>query len=131
MAKDAKLVKILEAPSLSSADKSAIIAELEKFTGANETVKHFLSTLAENNRLSLLGGVCTKFGELMSAGRGEVEMTVTSATVRVNHTYTHTHTLPSPFHFSGRMDGRTDGPMKRKCTRNRYMEKGDEGDGIS
>lgn len=75
------MATILEAPTLSAADKSAIVAELEKTSGTNETVKNFLQTLAENNRLSLLGGVCTKFNELMSAARGEVEMTVTSATV--------------------------------------------------
>lgn len=86
MSKDAKLANILHAPTLSAADKSAIVAELEKNAGAGaggETVKNFLQTLAENNRLSLLGGVCTKFSELMSAARGEVEMTVTSATVCV------------------------------------------------
>ncbi|KAK5194201.1 ATP synthase F0 subcomplex subunit OSCP atp5, partial [Cryomyces antarcticus] len=32
-----------------------------------------------NNRLSVLEGVCEKFGVLMSAFRGEVELTVTSA----------------------------------------------------
>lgn len=80
---DAKLAAILDAPTLTPADKSAIVAELEKTAGTNATVKNFLQTLAENNRLGLLGGVCTKFGELMSAARGEVEMTVTSATVRV------------------------------------------------
>ncbi|KUI62379.1 ATP synthase subunit 5, mitochondrial [Cytospora mali] len=86
VAKDAKLVKILEAPTLSASDKSLIIAELEKTAGSNETIKNFLRTLAENNRLSLLGGVCTKFTELMSAARGEVEMTVTSATPLDNKT---------------------------------------------
>lgn len=82
--KDAKLATILEAPTLTAADKSAIVAELEKNAGTGaggETVKNFLHTLAENNRLSLLSGVCNKFSELMSAARGEVEMTVTSATV--------------------------------------------------
>lgn len=82
VSKDAKLVKILEAPMLSPDDKSAIVAELEKTSGSSETVKNFLQTLAENNRLALLGPVCTRFSELMSASRGEVEMTVTSATVR-------------------------------------------------
>lgn len=84
MSKDAKLATILEAPTLTAADKTAIVAELEKSAGTGaggETVKNFLQTLAENNRLSLLGGVCTKFNELMSAARGEVEMTVTSAQV--------------------------------------------------
>lgn len=83
--KDPKLATILSAPTLSTEDKSAIVAELEKNTGAtNETVKNFLRTLAENNRLSLLGGVCSKFSELMSAAQGNVEMTVTSATVRLS-----------------------------------------------
>ena len=84
MTKDPKLTAILEAPTLSAGDKSAIVAELQKSAGASgETVKNFLATLAENNRLGLLGGVCDKFGVLMSAARGEVEMTVTSATVSV------------------------------------------------
>jgi F-type H+-transporting ATPase subunit O len=37
--------------------------------------------LAENNRLSVLEGVVEKFGLLMGAYRGEVELTVTSAAV--------------------------------------------------
>ncbi len=81
--KDPKLVTILEAPTLSAADRSAVVAELQKSAGASgETVRNFLATLAENNRLSLLPGVCGKFGELMSAARGEIEMVVTSAQVR-------------------------------------------------
>jgi len=43
------------------------------------TVKNFLETLAENNRLNQLEGAADKFGELMSASRGEVELKVTSA----------------------------------------------------
>jgi F-type H+-transporting ATPase subunit O len=82
--KDAKLAKIMEAPTLSAADKAAIISELQKHTGGadkGDTVKNFLDTLASYNRLSLLKGVCEKFGELMSAAKGEVELTVTSASV--------------------------------------------------
>jgi F-type H+-transporting ATPase subunit O len=74
----------LLAPTLSSEDKSAIIAELQKHTGGvdkGDTVKNFLEALAENNRLGLLKGVCEKFGVLMGASRGEVELTVTSAAV--------------------------------------------------
>lgn len=84
--KDEKLATIMTAPTLSAEDKSQIIAELQKHTGATDksnTVKHFLETLAENNRLSLLKGVCEKFVELMGAARGEVELTITSATVRI------------------------------------------------
>ena len=82
--RDPKLATIMTAPTLSAEDKSAIVAELQKHTGGADkadTVKNFLNTLAENNRLGLLKGVCEKFGELMGAARGEVELTVTSASV--------------------------------------------------
>lgn len=78
--KDKELQKILSAPTLSIEDKQQIIAELQKSTGVTDkTVKQFLETLAANNRLSILEGVSEKFGTLMSAARGEVEMTITSA----------------------------------------------------
>ncbi|KFA66144.1 hypothetical protein S40285_03388 [Stachybotrys chlorohalonatus IBT 40285] len=78
--KDPKLAAILSAPTLTAEDKGAIVAELSKQAGANSpTVKNFLDTLAENNRLGLLKGVADKFGEIIAAARGEVEMRVTSA----------------------------------------------------
>ncbi|CAH0001604.1 unnamed protein product [Clonostachys byssicola] len=78
--KDAKLASILSAPTLTPKDKSDIVAELTKQAGASDpTVKNFLETLAENNRLGLLGGVCQKFSELVAAARGEVELKITSA----------------------------------------------------
>ncbi|KFY44559.1 hypothetical protein V494_01428 [Pseudogymnoascus sp. VKM F-4513 (FW-928)] len=89
--KDPKLSNIMQAPTLTTEDKSAIIAELQKHTGGQDkgdTVKNFLNTLAENNRLALLEGVCAKFGELMGAARGEIELTVTSATPLDNKTLT-------------------------------------------
>ena len=46
-----------------------------------DTVKNFLKTLSDNNRLGLLQGVCEKFTTLMGAARGEIELTVTSAAV--------------------------------------------------
>lgn len=81
LAKDTKLGGILSTPTLSTADKSAIVAELQKSTNsANQpTVSYFLQTLAENNRLGLLGDVAAKFGELIRAANGEVELIVTSA----------------------------------------------------
>lgn len=82
--KDAKLAQIMLAPTLSSEDKTGIISELQKHTGGadkGDTVKNFLNTLAFYNRLGLLKGVCEKFGELMSAAQGNVEMIVTSASV--------------------------------------------------
>jgi F-type H+-transporting ATPase subunit O len=82
--RDAKLATIMQAPTLSVEDKSAIITELQKQIGGTDkgdTVKNFLSTLADYNRLGLLKGVCEKFGDLMSASKGEVELTVISASV--------------------------------------------------
>ena len=44
-------------------------------------MKNFLKTLADNNRLGILEGVCEKFTILMGASRGELDMVVTSAAV--------------------------------------------------
>ncbi|KAF2262334.1 OSCP-domain-containing protein [Lojkania enalia] len=79
--KDAKLTGVLGAPTLSADDKSQIVAELQKHVGQDKDgiVKNFLNTLAENNRLGVLEGVVEKFGILMGAHRGEIELTVTSA----------------------------------------------------
>lgn len=82
--KDPKLATIMEAPTLSVEDKASIISELAKHTGGadkGDTVKNFLKTLADFNRLSLLQPICSKFGELMAASKGEVELTIVSATV--------------------------------------------------
>lgn len=82
--KDPKLATILLAPTLTAEDKASIVAELSKATGGadkGDTVKNFLSTLADYNRLGLLKGITEKFAELMSASKGEVELTVVSATV--------------------------------------------------
>lgn len=46
-----------------------------------DTVKQFLQTLAENNRLGILEGVCDKFAVLMGAAKGELELVVQSASV--------------------------------------------------
>lgn len=72
---------MLNAPTLSAEDKDKIVAELLKQAGnaSDATMKNFLATLAANNRLGVLGGVCEKFEQLMSAHRGEVEVRVTSA----------------------------------------------------
>jgi len=82
VAQDPKLDQILSSPTLSATDKSVVIKELQKQAGpagSQATVSNFLETLAENNRLGLLRGVCDKFGELMAASRGEIELVVTSA----------------------------------------------------
>jgi len=71
---------ILTAPTLSAEDKASIVKELLKTAGSdNETLRNFLKTLSENNRLGALEGVAEKFALLMGAHRGEVEMRVTSA----------------------------------------------------
>jgi len=81
--KDPKLALVLNAPTLTASDKAQIIQELQKHTGSGgdkgDTVKNFLNTLAENNRLGILEHVCEKFGTLMGAHRGEMELVVTSA----------------------------------------------------
>ncbi|KAM6505464.1 ATP synthase F0 subcomplex subunit OSCP atp5 [Fusarium solani] len=100
--KDTKLTQVLSTPRLSAEDKSAIVAELSKHTGANvATVKNFLETLAENNRLGHLQGVCEKFGELMSAKRGEVEMTITSAERLDNKTLSRLEAAISKSSYAG------------------------------
>lgn len=81
--RDPKLQTILEAPTLSVSDKSQIVAEIQKSINVQDktnTIQNFLETLAANNRLNVLEGVCEKFAVLMSAARGEVELIITSAT---------------------------------------------------
>ncbi|KUL87854.1 hypothetical protein ZTR_03195 [Talaromyces verruculosus] len=81
--KDPKLTTILNAPTLTVSDKQQIIKELQAVAGAgadkNEVLKNFLATLAENNRLGLLEGVIEKFETLISAHKGEIELSITSA----------------------------------------------------
>ncbi|BCR88293.1 F1F0 ATP synthase subunit 5 [Aspergillus chevalieri] len=79
---DRKLTTIIGAPTLTTADKQEIVAELQKLAGGadkGDILKNFLNTLAENNRLGALEGVCEKFGTLMGAHRGELELNITSA----------------------------------------------------
>ncbi|KAI0809357.1 ATP synthase delta subunit-domain-containing protein [Xylaria sp. FL0064] len=102
--KDAKLATVLATPTLSEGDKSAIVAELQKNiggAGANETVKNFLTTLAENNRLALLKGVVDKFGELIAASRGEIELVVTSTQPLDNRTLSRLETAVSKSQYVG------------------------------
>jgi len=104
-AKDPKLATIMMAPTLSSGDKSQIIAELQKHTGSagdkGDTVKNFLNTLADYNRLGLLKGIAEKFGLLMGASRGEVELTVTSASPLDNKTLSRLETAVSKSQYVG------------------------------
>ncbi|RMZ87023.1 hypothetical protein DV736_g5753, partial [Chaetothyriales sp. CBS 134916] len=79
---DPKVQTLIAAPTLQDSDKAQIIDELEKHTGGADktgTVKNFLQALAENNRLGLLESVTEKFGTLISAAKGELELTITTA----------------------------------------------------
>ncbi|KAL4867725.1 hypothetical protein BDV12DRAFT_170965 [Aspergillus spectabilis] len=99
---DPKLNRILSTPTLTVADKQAIVTELQKVAGADkgELLKNFLSTLAENNRLGLLGDVVDKFAALMSAHRGEIELVITSAQELDNKTLTRLEKAVSKSEFS-------------------------------
>lgn len=82
--KDPKLTTVLNAPTLTVSDKQQIVQELQRVAGGadkGEILKNFLAALAENNRLGLLEGVVEKFGTLMSAHKGEIELNITSAQV--------------------------------------------------
>ena len=85
--KDARLPTLIAAPTLTATDKSQIVQELQKHMGGldkGKTVQNFLNTMADNNRLGVLEGVCEKFSTLMEASRGELELTITSAQVRLS-----------------------------------------------
>ena len=82
--RDERLQRVVSVPTLSTNDKKQIVSELQKQVGGadkSDTVKNLLDTLAENNRLAILDGVCEKFATLIGAYRGEVECTITSAAV--------------------------------------------------
>lgn len=86
--KDKQLPIILTAPTLSVGDKSQIVQELQRHMGGQDkadTVKNFLKTMADNNRLGILEGVCEKFTTLMGAARGEIDLTITSASVSIRN----------------------------------------------
>ncbi|RDA83618.1 hypothetical protein CP532_2841 [Ophiocordyceps camponoti-leonardi (nom. inval.)] len=104
--KDAKLSQVLATPTLSPKDKEAVVAELAKTMGGSTTptVKNFLETLADNNRLGLLQAVCGKFADLMAASKGEVQMTVTSAQPLDNKTLSRLETAitKSPYLAQGK-----------------------------
>jgi F-type H+-transporting ATPase subunit O len=79
--KDPKLTTILASPTLKAEDKKVVVSEMLKASGQDKTIKNLLEVLAENNRLSLVGGIIEKYDMLMGAHRGEVEAVITSAVV--------------------------------------------------
>lgn len=71
---------MLHTPTLTVGDKKQVVEELVKASGTQDkTFANFLQTLANNNRLGYLKGVCEKFAELMAAHRGEIELRIISA----------------------------------------------------
>ncbi|KAF1963054.1 OSCP-domain-containing protein [Byssothecium circinans] len=102
--RDAKLGTILQAPTLSVSDKQQIVTELQKHIGGQDKegiVKNLLETLAQHNRLGALEGVVEKYGTLMSAYRGEVELTITSAAPLDNRTLSRLETAVSKSQYVG------------------------------
>lgn len=81
LSKDKKLEPFLASPTLSAADKQVAIDTVLSVLPAQgkSEIKNFLQVLAENNRLSVLPSVVSKFDELVRADKGEVEVVVTSA----------------------------------------------------
>lgn len=79
--KDSKLANVLANPSLSSSDKKAVVGAVVQSSGvsSDKTIENFLTVLAENNRLNLIGEIASKFQVLSNAYHGLVEATVTSA----------------------------------------------------
>lgn len=77
--KDKRLAPILSDPSLTAADKKTVVDTLSKAAGGDSITTNFLATLAENNRLSILGDVLKQFDILTDAAHGRVEATVQSA----------------------------------------------------
>ena len=120
--KDTKLPTILSAPSLTPNDKSQIVQELQKHTGGadkGDTVKNFLKTLADNNRLGILEGVCEKFTVLMGASRGELDMVVTSAAVSHEYSLSHRECLPIPVQ---RLDAKTLQRLEAAVSKSEYSQ---------
>lgn len=101
--RDPKLPVILTAPTLTLGDKSQIVQELQRHMGGQDkgdTVKNFLKTLADNNRLGILQGVCEKFTTLMGAARGEIDLTITSASKLDSKTIQRLETAVSKSEYS-------------------------------
>lgn len=120
--KDPKLPVILTAPSLSSGDKIQIVQELQRHTGGQDkadVVKNFLKTLADNNRLGLLEGICEKFTILMGAARGEVDLTVTSAAVS---TVFHCALFVLMLFLTQRLDERTIKRLETAVSKSEYSQ---------
>lgn len=73
------VAQFLANPTLQANEKQAGLADVTKRLGGNtsDLTKNFLSVLAENGRLYETEKVLEGFEQIMSAHRGELQVTVT------------------------------------------------------
>jgi len=74
-----KVAQFISNPTLGTAEKQAGIADVIKSLGGStsEYTKNFLNVLAENGRLHETSKIVEGFQEIMSAHRGELQITIT------------------------------------------------------
>ncbi|XP_067673985.1 ATP synthase subunit O, mitochondrial-like [Haliotis asinina] len=77
--KDKKLADFIANPSLKRAEKKAVLEGVLKKQNVSPLTLNLFGALAENGRISKVGGVISAFGKIMSAHRGEVVCKVTTA----------------------------------------------------
>ncbi|KAF9929226.1 ATP synthase F0 subcomplex subunit OSCP atp5 [Mortierella alpina] len=77
--KDTKLREFLENPTINRIEKKSGVQQMLAAGKYNELTKNFFDTLAENGRLYDTVKIINSYGSLMSAYRGEVQVTITSA----------------------------------------------------
>ncbi|KAF9562694.1 ATP synthase F0 subcomplex subunit OSCP atp5 [Mortierella alpina] len=77
--KDTKLREFLENPTINRIEKKSGVQQMLSAGKYNELTKNFFDTLAENGRLYDTIKIINSYGSLMSAYRGEVQVTITSA----------------------------------------------------
>ncbi|KAK4697134.1 hypothetical protein P7C71_g895, partial [Lecanoromycetidae sp. Uapishka_2] len=99
--KDSRLPSTLNAPTLTPGDKSQIVQELQRHMGGQDkgdTVKNFLQTLADNNRLGILQGVLIygkvnpdiKGGLIVEIGDRTIDLSVSAKIAKMNKLLTDT-----------------------------------------
>ncbi|KAL8570936.1 hypothetical protein ACOMHN_023608 [Nucella lapillus] len=77
--KDKKLADFVSNPSLKRVEKKAVLEEVLKKLKYSDLSINLIASMADNGRIAKVGGVLTKFAQLMSAHRGEVICTVKTA----------------------------------------------------
>ncbi|WWC62552.1 ATP synthase F1, delta subunit [Kwoniella dejecticola CBS 10117] len=75
---DAKVNAFIQNPTLSASERSTALSSVVP-SGSSPILLNLLTVLSENGRLSSAPKVFQDFGSLISAYRGELEVTVTSA----------------------------------------------------